>query len=78
MVYLQVQSNRIITDCISYPYGDYIPYDGEVPQAVHGGWHKLIDGVIVAVPELNPHNLDNQIKEAIDTYTMDLIIEGVI
>ena len=54
MVYLQVNSDGTITDCIDYQYEDYIPYDGEVPQSVFGGWFKLIDGKIIEYPELKP------------------------
>lgn len=78
MRYLQVATDGTITDCISYPYEDYIPFDGELPQVVHGGWHKLINGEIVEVPELNPHNINNQIQQAIDAYTLSLIEMGVL
>lgn len=61
--YLQVNQNNIITDCIEYPYQDYIEFEGEVPQAVHGGWFKLIDGEIIEIPELKPIGRDEEIEE---------------
>ena len=54
MKYLQVNQDNLITDCISYPFQNYIEFDGEVPQSVMGGWHKLENGVIVEYLELKP------------------------
>ena len=54
MRYLQVRNDGIITDCINYEYDGYVLFEGEVPPSVNGGWHKLIDGVIVEFPELRP------------------------
>ena len=63
MRYLQVKNDGIITDCIDYPYADYIPYDGEVPSDVMGGWYKLIDGVIIEFPELKPIDEATEIEQ---------------
>jgi hypothetical protein len=78
MYYLQVRQDGTITDCINYPYGDYTPYSGEVPQCVNGGWFKLIDGEIVEQVELNPNTIDNKIQQAIDEYTLSLIEGGIL
>ena len=65
MVYLQVHSDGTITDCIDYQHGGYTAYDGEVPQSVHGGWFKLIDGKIIEYPELKPKDekLETEVAE---------------
>ena len=52
--YLQVNQDNIITDCIDYPYSDYVEYEGTITEPVHGGWFKLEAGVIVEYPELKP------------------------
>jgi hypothetical protein len=54
MFYLQVQPNGIITDCIDYPYEDYVPYDGVFIEPIHGGWYKYMSGEIIECPELKP------------------------
>jgi len=77
-MYLQVKNDNTITDCIDYQYKDYVLFEGEVPQSVNGGWHKLIDGVIVEQVELNPTTIANQIQDAIDNYTMELIGGGLL
>ena len=63
MKYLQVNQDKLITDCIDYAYGDYVEFDGEVPQAVSGGWHKLENGVIVEYLELKPKTESDMITE---------------
>ncbi|MGX8797237.1 hypothetical protein ACR6HW_14300 [Fusibacter sp. JL298sf-3] len=63
MKYLQVQTDGTITDCISFPYGDYVPFEGDVPQDVMGGWYKLIDGAIIEFPELKPVNRKDEIEK---------------
>lgn len=63
MKYLQVQTDGTITDCISFPYGDYVPFEGEVPQDVMGGWYKLIEGIIVEFPELRQVNREDEIEK---------------
>lgn len=63
MRFLQVQKDGTITDCITFPHGDYIPFEGEVPQDILGGWYKLIDGKIVEFPELRPINKEQEIEE---------------
>ena len=62
MKYLQVNQDNIITDCISYPFQDYIEFEGEVPQSVIGGWHKLENGVIVEYLELKPMDKEDKIE----------------
>lgn len=78
MSYLKTATDSTITDCIDYPYEGYVEFKGEIPQSVHGGWFKLIDGIIVEQIELNPHNINNQIQQAIDAYTLSLIEMGVL
>lgn len=62
MKYLQVNKDNIITDCISFPYGDYIEFNGEVPQSVMGGWYKLESGVVVEYPELKPKSESDEMQ----------------
>lgn len=83
--YLQVQPNGIITDAITYPFGNYVEYEAEsLPIGIMGGWFKLENGVIVEYPELKPlppqeveiQNLKDQIalmQQAID----DIIMGGL-
>lgn len=52
--YLQVRSDGIITDCIEYPYADYVEYHGTITEPIHGGWFKYQNGEIIEVPELRP------------------------
>jgi len=62
MKYLQVNQDNLITDCITYPFQDYIEFEGEVPQSVIGGWHKLENGVIVEYLELKPIDKEDEIE----------------
>jgi len=78
MRYLQVREDGIITDCITYPFEGYVEFEGETPSPCHGGWHKLVDGVIVEIVELNPTTIENQIQSAIDQYTQELIDGGLL
>ena len=54
--YLQVREDGLITDAITYPYGDYIEFrtSEPLPPGICGGWFKLENGVIVEYPELKP------------------------
>lgn len=61
--YLQVQKDGTITDCISFPHGDYIEFKGTVPLDILGGWYKLENGVIVEYPELKPKDTNAEIEE---------------
>ena len=67
--YLQVNSDNIITDAISYPYGDYVEYvsDG-LPSSVNGGWFKFENGIIVEYPALKPISPEVEI----DTLKMEI------
>ena len=78
MRYLQIASDNTITDCIDNAYAGYIKFEGEVPQSVNGGWYKLINGEIIEQVELNPTTIANQIQDAIDNYTMELIGGGLL
>lgn len=46
MRYIQVK-DTIITDSISFAYGDYIRFDGEVPVDIMNGCYRFIDGTII-------------------------------
>ncbi|KMY49246.1 hypothetical protein [Peribacillus loiseleuriae] len=62
--YLQVQKDGLITDAITYPYGNYIEYEVEhLPPGVNGGWFKLENGVIVEYPELKPKTESEEIAD---------------
>jgi hypothetical protein len=76
--YLKVEANGIISDCITYPYEDYIEHQGDVPMAVLGGWHKYENGSIIEIPELNPTTIENQIAAAVDAAVLDMLERGVI
>ena len=79
LFYLQVQPDGTITDAITYPHENYVEYNAEsLPAGVNGGWFKLVGGVIIEVVEKNPTTIDNQIKQAIDEYTLSLIEGGLL
>lgn len=62
-IYLQVRPDGIITDCITYPHGDYVEHEVDyIPQGINGGWFKLNDGKVVEVPELKPVSRDEEIE----------------
>ncbi len=69
-IYLQVQNDKTITDCITFPYGNYVEYEVNViPQGISGGWFKFENGKIVEYPELKPVTRDEEIerlKERLD------------
>ena len=65
MKYLQVSNDNIITDCISYEYQGYVPFEGVTPPSVNGGWFKLENGVIVEYPELKPIDETEELKQRI-------------
>lgn len=63
-IYLQVRPDGVITDCITYPHGDYVEHEMDyIPQGINGGWFKLIDGKVVEVPELKPVSKDDEIEK---------------
>ena len=78
MFYLKTNSDGLILDCVDYFYEDYIPFNGDVPQFVNGGWFKLIGNDIVEIERLNPRNIDNIVASAIDEYTLSLIEGGLL
>lgn len=69
-VYLQVQNDKTITDCITYPYGNYVECVVDtIPQGISGGWFKFENEKIVEYPELKPVTRDEEIerlKERLD------------
>lgn len=63
-IYVKIDKDNIIRDCITYPYGDYIEVDVvEIPLGVYGGWFKLENGIIVECPELKPKSDADEILE---------------
>ena len=58
--YLKINpNNNIIMDCITFPYKNYIEWEGpEITDPISRGWYKLIDGKIIEIPEL-----EKEIKE---------------
>lgn len=77
-MYLKVKEDGLIVDCIDYHSNGYVEYRAEILEIVHGGWYKLINGEIIEQVDLNPNNIETAKQTAIDDYTMDLIIGGVI
>ncbi|MGO4347521.1 hypothetical protein AB4Z45_18700 [Paenibacillus sp. MCAF9] len=66
--YFKLDEDSIIRDYIEYEHEGYVPYthDGELPFSVNGGWYKLLNGKIVAVPELKPLS-ENEYKAEINS-----------
>lgn len=63
-VYLKVDENYVIRDCITYPYEGYVEYEiAEIPQGINGGWFKLENGAVVEYPELKPKTESDEIAE---------------
>lgn len=51
--YLKIEESGIITDMISYQFGDYVKVEKEVfPIDLHNGCYRYIDGEFVADAEL--------------------------
>ncbi len=73
MKYLQVNQDNLITDCIDYAFGDYVEFDGDIPQAVGGGWYKLENGLVVEYLELKPKTESDIITELEVTATQEAI-----
>lgn len=62
-IYLQVRPDGVITDCITYPYADYVEHDVDyIPQGIDGGWFKLEGGDVVEYSELKPVTRDEEIE----------------
>lgn len=63
-IYLQVRPDGIVTDCITYPHGDYVEHEVDyIPQGINGGWFKFIGGKVVEVPELKPVTRDEEVEK---------------
>lgn len=79
--YVLLNENNVILDVIEYPvegYSEvYLPYK-QLPAGINGGWWKLENGVLIEIVELNPNTIDNQIKTAIDAYTLELVEGGLL
>lgn len=77
--YLQINDSNIVTDAIEFPYPSYILFEASyLPPGILGGWFKFENGELVEIPELNPNNIENKIKAAIDEFTMNLLIGGLL
>ncbi len=46
MRYIQI-TNGYITDSISYAYGDYVKFVGEVPIDIMNQCYQLVNGIII-------------------------------
>lgn len=44
--YLQI-TDGYVTDCIEYPYGDYVETTAQPPRDILSGCYKLTDGAFV-------------------------------
>lgn len=75
--YLQVDSNNIIRDAITYPYGDYIPYDADMlPVGINGGWFKFENGQVVEYPELKPKDENEKLEtEVAELWYQNMVAE---
>lgn len=63
-IYLQVRPDNVITDCITYPYANYVEHEVDfIPQGINGGWFKFEGGEIVEYPELKPISRDEEIEK---------------
>jgi len=83
--YLQVRSDGIVTDAITYPYKDYIEYETNdpLPNGFIGGWFKRVDGEIVECLELKPKTKNDEIEELKQTIatmqdTIDMLVIGTL
>lgn len=57
--YAKINSDKVITDVISYPHEGYVPLNiEELPGLIYGGWHKLIDGELIELTHLKPVDLE--------------------
>ena len=80
MFYIQLNSENIITDVISYEHEGYIPVSipTPLPEGIGCSWYKWTGNEAVLVPELKQASLDAQIQTAIDAYTEELIEGGLL
>ena len=79
--YFQIDKDNIIRDVIEYQHEGYIEVElptTHLPAGINGGWWKLVNGELVEIVELNPNTIENQIKAAIDDYTLELIEGGLL
>lgn len=54
-IYVQLNPNNRIVDCITFPYEDYVELEvGYIPKDIMSGAYKLEDGNLVFHPELLP------------------------
>ena len=68
-LYLQLDQNNIIRDCIEYPHEGYIEHEATLPLPIGliGGWWKLENGEFVEYPELKPDApLEERLRAAED------------
>ena len=80
MFYIQLNSENIITDVISYEHEGYIPVSipAPLPDGIGCSWYKWTGNGAVLVPELKQASLDAQIQTAIDAYTLEMIEGGLL
>jgi len=80
-MFIQLDSDGIIRDCIDYAHPGYIEapsLTAPLPSGIIAGWYRWEGGQTVLVPELRQAALDMQIAEAIDVYTEELIEGGLL
>ena len=80
MFYIQLNSEDIITDIISYEYPGYVPVSisTPLPDGIGCSWYRWDGTSAVLVPELKATAINNQIQAAIDSYTEELLIGGLL
>lgn len=79
--YLQVRSDGIVTDAITYPVEGYIEYETNdpLPNGFIGGWFKYVDGKIIECPELKPKTESVGLEELKQTIaTMQDAIDTIV
>ena len=80
-VYLKLNENNIITDCVDYNPNitGYNEFElSSIPVGINDGWYKIENECLVEIVELNPTTIENKIKNAIDAYTEELITGGLL
>lgn len=45
-LYIQTNADSVVTDVITYPHGDYVEIEHELPlpDGLLGGWYRWVDG----------------------------------
>lgn len=80
MFYVQLNKDNIITDIVEYEANGYILVDisTPLPSGINGGWYMWNGVEAILIPELKEAEVNNQIQNAIDNYTEELIKGGLL